>query len=190
MNYFSYIKKYIKNTIEIVKKENILFFTIIVLSLQIISTFLKPYNIDIYQVTSIVTIYNFINLQTTIYNILMSSVISTFISYFIYKWLLSISKKINILLLNVITFISVTTCMLFLNCFSITSLAYISESYISIPTDGINYISSFIISKIIIILLCILLLFTIKTFNKYIIKNNVNYSNYKQLEKNISNINK
>lgn len=187
MDYFSYIEKYIKNTIEIVKKNNILFFIIIVLVLQLVSIFFKQFNINIYQETSIVTIYSFINLNSTIYDILMGGFISTFISYFLYKWLSSMSKKINILLFNIITFILVIICMFLFNCFSITALAYISESHTSIPKDGVNYISSFIISKIIIILLCILLLFTIKTFNTYIMKKNIDYSNYKQLEKNISN---
>lgn len=181
------MNSYIQNISNTFQTHNVFFFVTIVFFFQLVSTFLKPYSIDIYGTSSIMSIYTFINTPLSIYELIMGGIVATSVSYFVYILLTSLTKKINILVLHILTFTSVLITMVLLNCLSMTAIAYTLMSSECISQNKFNYLSSYIISTIIILLLCILLLFTIKTFNTYIMKMNVNYYNYKQLEKNISN---
>lgn len=181
------MNSYIENIINTFQTHNIFFFAIIVFLFQLISIFFKPYSIDIYGPASVMTIYAFINTPLSIYELIMSGIVATSVSYFIYILLTSLSKKLNVLLLNILTFISVLTTMVLLNCLSMSAIAYTLMSFVRIPQNKFNYLSSYIISTIIILLLCILLLFITKNINKHIIKSkNVNTTTLQQLEQNIN----
>lgn len=80
---------------------------IIIVCIQLIDSFLKKYSISIYQVAVVMATYSFINLQMSIYNLLMCGIVSTSISFIVYKLFLDYSKEINTLSLNLVTFLSV-----------------------------------------------------------------------------------
>jgi len=168
------------------KTYHLLFFTTIVFLFQIISNLFKPYFITLYGPASIMTIYAFINSPLSVYQMIMGGIVSTFVSYFIYKIFITISEKINVLLFNLVTFISVLTFMALFNCVSMAAIAHTLMANVSIKNNKINYLSSYIISTIIILILCVVLLFINKTINKYIIKPKNDITYLQQLKKNLT----
>jgi hypothetical protein len=170
------------------KTYHLLFFATIVFLFQIISNLFKTDAINLYGPASIMTIYAFINSPLTVYQMIMGGIVSTFVSYFIYKIFITISAKINVLLFNLVTFISVLSFMVLFNCVSMAALAYTLMAHVSIQNNKFNYLSSYIISTIVILILCVVLLFINKTFNKYIIKTKNDSTYLQQLEQNLSTI--
>ena len=180
-NLVSYFDK-IKNTF---KEEHIIFFIIIVISLQILDYFIfLRFNIQLFSAVSILSIYCFINLNNSVYKVLMSSIVSTFISYLVYQIFINSFKKINIVAINLLTFTSVISSMILLNCIFIPAIGYSLLSYVMIPKSTFSYLSSLILSSIAIVILSSLFLNITKKIN-----NNSPAINkfYQQLEKNLSN---
>ena len=70
-----------------------------------------------------------------------------------------------------------------LNCFSLPALSYTLMSDKSISENQFSFLCSYIISTIIIIILCISVLFIAKKTNQIICKSNI--SNLQQLENNL-----
>lgn len=177
--------KYIKDILEIIKTYNLFFLAIIVFLFQIISFFLKPYSINIYNPATFMTIYVFINTPYSIYQLIMGGIISTFISYFIYKLLFNLDPKMNNTLINIMTFIIVLVSSVIFKCVSVPAIAYTLAAPISIPINTFSYLSSYILSTIIIFIVCSITLY----FFKNTIQNLFKYDlfNLKQLEKNLIN---
>jgi hypothetical protein len=138
---------YIQNINNTFQTNHVFFFAIVIFLLQLTSIFFKPYSINIDGPSSIMTAYVFINTPLSIYQLIMSCLLSTSISYFIYKLYIG---KLNNILYNILTFISVLTTMILLNCLSMPALAYSLLSYVNIPKNKFNYLSSYIISTVII----------------------------------------
>jgi len=177
----SYFDK-IRNTFE---KEHTFFFIIIIVIIQLLDYFIfVRFNTKLFSAASILSAYCFINLNTSIYKLIMGSIVGTTVSYLIYKFFTDSFKKINTLLINLVTFISVLTCMSLLNCVFLPALAYSLSSYEIIPKSSFLYLSSLISSSIIIIILSSLLLNLIKNLNKN--SPSIN-RHYQQLETNLSN---
>lgn len=173
---------YFKNFFDTIKNYNLLFFTIIMIPFQLISISLSPYSIRIYDPATIMALYCFINLPITIYELIMSGIISTIVSYVIYKILIQISPKINVLLFNILTIFFVLTIMSIFNCIFMPALAYTLLSYVNIKQDTFDYLSSYIVATIIIVILCLMGFFIIKNIDKTIVSN---ISNLEQFENNI-----
>ena len=140
------------------KRQHMLLFTIVVILLQIINIYLKKYSIDIYQVAVVMAAYSFVNLPMTIYDIMMGGIISAAVSFGVYKLFVKFSKNINVLLLNITTFLAVLFFMIIFNCITMPALAYTLMSQVKIPSNPTGYLFSYIIASIIIIILYFLLL--------------------------------
>ena len=175
--------KYFQNILTTIKNHNLIFFTIIIFLLQIISNLLKPYSINLYGPAHILSLYGFINSPLSIYQLIMAGIVSTSVSYVIYKIFTKITPQINIPLLNVVTVLFVLTGMTIFNCVSMAALAYTLMSYVSIPQNTISYLYSYILATIIIVILCSGVLFIIKNIDKNFIDSDL--SNLQQLEKNM-----
>jgi len=172
----------ISNTI---KEEHIVFLILIIVILQLLDFFIfHRSNVKVFFTASILSAYCFINLNVSIYKIVMGSIVGTSVSYLIYQIFRNNLKKINILFMNLVTFILVLTCMILLNCVFFPALAYSLSSYEIIPKSSFLYLSSLITSSIIIIILSSLLLNLIKNLNKN--SPSIN-RHYQQLETNLSN---
>jgi hypothetical protein len=113
----------------------------------------------------------------------MAGIVSTSVSYVIYKIFTKITPQINIPLLNVLTVLFVLTGMTIFNCVSMAALAYTLMSYIAIPQNVFSYLCSYILATIIILILCSGVFFIIKSIDKSII--NSDMFNLQQLEKNM-----
>ena len=138
---------------------NLYFFIISVIIFQIIDKYIfKYFPIKIYQVATFMSLYSFINSPLSCYSLLLGGIIATFLSYYIYKLFIYFHLQKKIILLNIITFVSVLITMLLFNCIAMPALAYTLMSYKSIPNSSFNYLSSFIIASIIIIIISFLLL--------------------------------
>lgn len=175
MNYF-------QNVLTTIKTHNLIFFTIIIFLFQFISTLFIPYSINMYGPASIMTIYSFINSPLSVYELIMAGIVSTSVSYVIYKIFTRVAPKINIPLLNVVTVLFVLTGMAIFNCVSMAALAYTLMSYISIPQNTLNYLFSYILSTIVILILSSIVFLFIKKIDKKFISN---ISDLQQFEKNM-----
>jgi hypothetical protein len=179
------LKLYLDKIINLFKEEHVLFFIIIVVSLLILDYFIfSKLNIKLFSPLSIISAYCFINLKTSVYKLITGSIIGTLFSYFVYEIFTVSFNKINVVLLNLVSFTSVITGMILLNCIFIPALAYSLASYEIITKSAFSYLTSLISSNIIIVILCTLLLNIIK----YIYKNSPNIITiYQQLITNLSN---
>jgi len=175
--------KYFQNILNTIKSHNLIFFTIVIFLLQIVSNLLKPYSINLYGPASILSLYAFVNSPLSIYQLIMAGIVSTSVSYVIYKIFTKITPQINIPLLNVLTVLFVLTGMTIFNCVSMAALAYTLMSYIAIPQNVFSYLCSYILATIIILILCSGVFFIIKSIDKSII--NSDMFNLQQLEKNM-----
>ena len=159
-----------------------------------IDNFLKNYSISIYQVAVVMATYSFINLQMSIYNLLMGGIISTCISFIVYKLFVDYSKKINTLSLNLVTFLSVIVFMTIFDCVSMPAVAYTLMSQVKIPINPVGYLSDYIVASLFIIFLSVLLLTVIKSIKNIKVLhdlkvlNSVTDNTYKQLEQNIGSL--
>lgn len=177
------------------KEKHMFFFVIIIVCIQLIDSFLKNYSINIYQVAVVMATYSFINLQMSIYNLLMGGIVSTSISFIVYKLFLDYSKKINTLSLNLVTFLSVIVFMTIFDCVSMPAVAYTLMSQVKIPINPVGYLSDYIVASLFIIFLSFVLLTLMKTIkknvknlNKFKILNSIVSNDYKQLEQNIGSL--
>jgi len=175
---------YIQNILSTIKTHNLLFLAITVFIFQLIAVFLKPYSINIYGPSAFLTIYSFLNTSFSIYQLIIGGILATSMSYFLYKAFIMISPKQNATLLNVVTFVTILTTMILFNCVSMPAVAYTLMSHVSIPQNTFSYLSSYIVSTIVILILCTLLLFIAKNTNNYIFQKDI--SNLQQLEKNMT----
>jgi len=179
------LRLYFDKIINLFKEEHTIFFIIIVFSLLILDyLFFSKLNIKVFSPLSIISAYCFINLKNSVYKIITGSIISTFMSFLIYEILITKFSKINIVMFYLITFISVITGMILLNCMFVPALAYSLSSYEIISKSTFSHLTSLITSNIIIVILCSLLLNIIKYFNNN--SHNINIF-YQQLITNLSN---
>ena len=176
------------------KKQHVIFFAIVIICIQLIDTFLKKKSVNVYQVAVVMATYSFINLNMSIYNLLMGGIVSTSVSFIIYKLFVNFSKNINTLALNLVTFLSVIFFMTIFDCVSMPAVAYTLMSPVKIPSSPFSYLSSYIVASFLIILLSILLLTVIKSIKNIKVLhdlkvlNSVTDNTYKQLEENIGSI--
>jgi hypothetical protein len=175
----------IKGILDNIKINNLLFLAIIVVLFQIISILFKPYSINLYQPASLMSIYVFINTPYSMYQLIMGGLVATICSFIIYKIFILITPKINRFIFNLITFLVVVISMTLLNCVSLPAIAYTLMADKSISENQVNFLCSYIISTIIIIILCSSVLFIVKNTNQIIFKSSV--SNLHQLENNFKN---
>jgi len=179
------LESYFDTIINLFKQQHIIFFIIIVISLQLLDyLFFIRLNVRLFSPASIISVYCFINLQNSVYQVIMGSIVGTFIPYLVYEFFITTFKKIIIVPFNLVTFISAITCMILLNCVFIPALAYSLLSYEIIPKSTFLYLSSLISSSIVIVILCNLLLNIIKKINK---NSPGIITFYQQLETNLSN---
>lgn len=176
---------YPEKLINLFKQEHLIFFIIIVISLQLLDyLFFNRLNIKLFSPASIISVYCFINLQNSVYQVIMGSVVGTIIPYLVYEFFINTFKKIITVPFNLLTFISAITCMILLNCIFIPALAYSLLSYEMIPKSTFSYLSSLVSSSIVIVILSSLFLNIAKKINK----NSPSITRfYQQLETNLSN---
>ena len=168
------------------KSKNLIFFIFCVIFFQVIDLQIsKNYNIQIYQVATFTSLYSFINLSMSAYELILGGIISTFVSFIIFKAFVYYNINKSIIALNLVTFTSVLTTMIIFNCVSMPAVAYTLMSYVSIPKSAKSYLSSYIVGCIVILILTFVLLQVFKFINSNILNNN--NTNYAQLEKNLSN---
>jgi hypothetical protein len=189
-----FFEEYLSAILSSFVNNNIIFVVIALILLQVIGFYInKIVPINIYQVATVMSIYAFINLPFTAYQMMMGGIVATFISYYVYNLFKYLNITNRIVLLNITTIISVISIMVLLNCVSMSGLAYTLMSYVSIPKSKINYLSSYIVGSIVIVILCALLQKIFNILNINILQKTNNSS---QLQKNlsdwsiISNINK
>lgn len=179
------LKDYINSILQTFYYNNLALFAIAVVLFQVIDLRIKNnYDILVYQVATFTTLYSFINLQLPAYKMFMGGLVATFVSYVIYNQMVEVFKNTNIILLNIITFISVLIIMTMLNCVSLPAVAYTLMSYKNIPTSKTNYLTSYIVGTVVIYFLCLVLYFAGTYFHSHFIKGNHPYTN---LEANLSN---
>lgn len=179
---------YLLNFENFFEDKRIFFFTIIILIYLFISILIKKkLNIDIYSIPSLLAIYCFINFPFTTYQLIIGSILATLISFFIYKVSEKIFKNLNMPIINILNVLITLPLLLFFNCFSMPSLSYTLLSFITIKNSEFNYLTSYIMSCIIIFIICYLVLEIIKIVDKDIFKSNIFYLHFTQLEKNITN---
>jgi hypothetical protein len=179
------IKDYIDAILNTFYYNNLALFAIAVILFQVIDLRIKnSYDILVYQVATFTTLYSFINLQLPAYKMFMGGLVATFVSYFIYNQMVEVFKNTNIILLNIVTFISVLIIMTVLNCVSLPAVAYTLMSYKNIPTSKTNYLTSYIVGTVVIYFLGLLLYFAGTYVHSHFIPGNHPYTN---LESNLSN---
>jgi len=179
-----FFEEYLSAILSSFVNNNIIFVVIALILLQIIGFYInKIVPINIYQVATVMSIYAFINLPFTAYQMMMGGIVATFISYYIYNLFKYLNMTNRIVLLNITTIISVISIMVILNCVSMSGLAYTLMSYVSIPKSKTNYLSSYIVGSLVIVILCALLQNIFKLLNINILQKTNNSS---QLQKNLS----
>ena len=179
-----FFSEYLSAILSSFVNNNIIFVVVALILLQIIGFYInKIVPINIYQVATVMSIYSFINLPLTAYKLIMGGIVATFISYYVYNLFKYLNISNYILLLNITTIISVITIMVLLNCVSMSGLAYTLMSYVRIPKSKINYLSSYIVGSIVIVILCVFLQKLFNLFNIDILQKKNNSS---QLQKNLS----
>lgn len=172
---------YLNAVLDTFYENNLGLFIIAIVIFQLIDLVIgNKYDINIYQVATFLSLYSFINLQMSVYTLIMGGIVATLISYIIYIQLTFVFKKTSIIFLNVVTFISVITVMILLNCLSIPAIAYTLMSYKSIPLSNINYLLSYILGTVIIYFLCLILYFVGTYIHTHYINDNHPYTILKQ----------
>jgi len=141
----------------IFEKHHILLFILTIWTLLYLSqfSFLTKYSINIYQVAAFSMAYQYINTNITVYQILGSSFIASFTSYFIYLFL---HKYTRVIVLNAIITFCVIILTDFANCFTISSLIYAMIAVKEIPQLKSGYLFSFFLACLAIV--CFYFLFT------------------------------
>jgi len=167
---------------------NLYFFITAVIIFQIIDLLLSKYfPIKIYQVATFMSLFSFINSPFSAYELMMGGIVASFVSLFIYKLFVFLRKEKKIFLLNIFTFIAVLSSMVLFNCVAMPALAYTLMSYKSIPTTPFNYIYSFIVASIIIIIISFLLIRILTYVNSNILNIPQYNIHFNQIKENISN---
>jgi hypothetical protein len=180
-----YSNEYFKAVLESFITNNIIFVVISLIFLQIIGYWINKFiPINIYQVATVMSIFAFINLPFTAYTMIMGGIVATIVSYLIYNLFQAFKITNRILVLNIVTLICVITAMVILNCISLTAVAYTIMSYVSIPKSKINYLFSYIVGTIIIVILCAILNIIFKKLNIPILNKLDN--NLSQLDTNLA----
>lgn len=176
---------YINAVLETFYSNNLALFAIAVVLFQVIDLRIKnSYDILVYQVATFTTLYSFINLELPAYKMFMGGLVATFVSYAIYNQMVEVFKNTNIILLNIVTFISVLSLMTVLNCVSLPAVAYTLMSYKNIPVSKTNYLTSYIIGTVVIYFLGLVLYFAGTFIHSHFIPGIHPYTN---LESNLSN---
>jgi hypothetical protein len=139
---FTYLEKTINN--------HLIFFSLIVIFIYFLSNYLIPYNIHIYQLCLFPELYNYLNGNVTTSQVIFSSIISTFVGFFIYKLLYKYLP--NVIILGIISFFTLLI-MIVTNTLSIASLSYALGAPTLIPMYGNGYIYSYIVSSLIIVII-------------------------------------
>ena len=127
----------------IFEKHHILLFVTTIWFLLYLSeiSFLKNHYIFAYQVAGFSAAYQYINTNITIYNLLGSAFIASFVAYFIYQ---SLNKYISTILLNAIITLFVVVLTDYANCFTISALIYALIAVKEIPRIKIGYLFSYV----------------------------------------------
>ena len=107
-------------------------------------------SINIYQVAAFSAAYSYMNTNMTIYTLLMSAFISSFIAYLVYQ---SLYKSTSLLIINAIITLLVIITTDLLNCFMISSLIYAMIAVKEIPLLKSGYLFSYFFACIGIVLL-------------------------------------
>jgi H+/Cl- antiporter ClcA len=175
----------IKNTFV---SHHIFFFLIAALVFQFVDFYVEKYfPIKIYQVATIMSLYSFITTSYSSYDLIVGSIVATFISYFIYNIFVYYKIQKRIYLFNIVTLITVLACMIVGNCLSLPSLAYTLMSYKSIPANKINYLTSLIVASVIIVIISFILLNLISIVNTNILHKEQYNAHFSQVKENIFN---
>jgi len=187
----TFLDAYFQKISHTFKNEHLIFFILVIFSLQILDYFLAPYKVKVYSFASIMMTYCFLNLNTSIYKLVMGGITSTFVSFVIYKIMMNTFtlKKINISLANLITFVFVITSMVLLNCVFMPAIAYSVLPFQEIPKSEFTFLTSYIFSGIAVVISCIIILNITKFLNNHTVKFKNIDTFYQQLEQNISNKN-
>lgn len=127
----------------IFEKHHILLFVVTIWFLLYLSeiSFLKSHFIFAYQVAAFSVAYQYMNTNMTIYNLLGSAFIASFIAYFIYQ---SLHKFVSIVWLNALITLFVVVLTDYANCFTISALIYALIAVKEIPRIKIGYLFSYI----------------------------------------------
>jgi len=127
----------------IFEKYHVLLFVLTIWFLLYLSefSFLKSHYIFAYQVAGFSAAYNYMNSNITIYNLLCSAFIASFVAYFIYQ---SLYKYVSTLWLNAFITIFVVILTDYANCFNISALIYALIAVKEIPRIKIGYLFSYI----------------------------------------------
>jgi len=172
--------------LSVIKKNHLFFFTIVLIIFQIIAIIIKPYSIQIYSPVTIMTLYSFINHSISIYQLILSSIISTVIPFIICN-LFKVSLKLNAVILHTILIFFVLTTMTIFKCIFIPALAYSLTAYKMLPQQTNTFLYSYIVATIIIIIICPMFFYIFKQLAKTMSAKELfdRVSNLEQLEKNI-----
>ena len=127
----------------IFEKHHILLFVVTIWFLLYLSeiSFLKSHFIFAYQVAGFSAAYQYMNTNMTIYNLLGSAFIASFITYFIYQLL---HKYVSTIWLNAVVTLFVVVLTDYANCFTISALIYALIAVKEIPRIKIGYLFSYI----------------------------------------------
>ena len=182
------VSSYSQTILNGLQKEHVVFLVVVITIIHIISSFLIKYDINIYQGPIVVATYLFINSSLPIYNLFMGGFVSTVSSYSLYKLFSYYSKNFDVFYFSIINIFFVMFFMSIFNCIDISSLAYSLSAPITIPKSTFQYLSSYLVACVFILLICVLLLSLVKIVNKHFNKKTLIGDNYSQLEQNIKNV--
>ena len=134
----------------IFEKHHILLFVVTIWFLLYLSeiSFLKSHFIFAYQVAAFSAAYQYMNTNITIYNLLGSAFIASFIAYFIYQ---SFHKYVSIVWLNALITLFVVVLTDYAKCFTISGLIYALIAVKEIPRIKIGYLFSYIFACVAIV---------------------------------------
>lgn len=107
-------------------------------------------SIQIYQMSLLTDIYNYINYPITVYEFLMSGVIASVVSYGLYRLL---SKRVNKIVMNIVISFFVLLFMILFECILIGPLVYALDAVELIPKLKTGFLYSFVIGCVIVVLL-------------------------------------
>lgn len=129
---------------------HILFFSLLVVIIHAISSYLQKYSIEIFQLCLFSSMFSYLNGSLTTYQFLLGGIISTLSGYISYKLL---NKYLpSTLIIAIICFVT-TTIMIVTNTVSISTLSYALGSPSIIPKIQNNYLISFVLAIIIVIVM-------------------------------------
>ena len=169
--------------LSVIKQNHLFFFTIVLVMFQIIAIQFKP--LEIYSPVAIITLYSFINQSISIYQLILASIISTFLPFIICN--LFKSLKLNVLIFHLILFFSVLTTMTVFHCIFIPALAHSLTAHKMLQQNTFTFLYSYIAATFIIIILCTTFFYLFQYVEKNTMANELfsKITNLQQLEKNI-----